>query len=132
MDGVEHPEPAGGGAGPVTLAIDVGGNGLKAALLSPAGELLTDRVRVRTPRPARPDLLIKTLHELVRPLPAYDRVAVGFPGMVRQGRVLTAPNLVRARGPGKSGDGKVSKAAVAAWSGFDLATALAADRKSVV
>jgi polyphosphate glucokinase len=111
-----------------TLAIDVGGSGLKAAVLSPAGEPLSDRVRVKTPHPAPPDLLVATLIGLVRPLPPYDRISVGFPGMVRDGTVLTAPNLVRTAG------GRVVKRAAAAWSGFDLAAALssALDRPAKV
>lgn len=114
-------------AGPVTLAIDVGGSGLKAAVLSATGEPLSDRERVRTPRPAPPELLVATLAELVRPLPGYDRVSVGFPGMVRDGIVFTAPNLVRGRASGRRAEkrgGKADQQAVAAWSGFDLAAAL--------
>lgn len=103
-----------------TLAIDVGGNGLKAAVLDPQGAPLGERVRVRTPRPAHPDRLVAALRALVEPVPGYDRVSVGFPGMVRDGRVLTAPNLVRSRG------GKVSHKAAAAWEGFDLAGELSA------
>jgi polyphosphate glucokinase len=112
-------------AGPVTLAIDVGGSGLKAAALSATGELLSDRERVRTPRPAPPELLVATLAELARPLPHYDRVSVGFPGMVRDDTVFTAPNLARTRDSGRRA-GKVDKRAAAAWSGFDLAAALTA------
>lgn len=123
------PEPTGPDradrADPVTLAIDVGGSGLKAAALSVTGELLSDRERVRTPRPVPPELLVATLGQLVRPLPPYDRVSVGFPGMVREGTVLTAPNLARAGDSGRRA-GKVDKRVAAAWSGFDLATALAA------
>jgi predicted NBD/HSP70 family sugar kinase len=35
--------------GPLTLAIDIGGTGLKGAVLNASGELFTDRVRVPTP-----------------------------------------------------------------------------------
>lgn len=90
-----------------TLAIDVGGSGLKAAVIDPDGQLLTDRVRIDTPVGAPPDAIVATLVELVRDLPAYDRVSVGFPGMVREGKVRTAPNL------GHDG-----------WCGYDLASAL--------
>ena len=75
------------------LAIDVGGTGLKAAVLDGEGNMLTERVRVETPHPCAPDLLVETLVKLVEPLPAYDFVSVGFPGVVRDGRVITAPNL---------------------------------------
>jgi len=76
-----------------TLAIDIGGSGLKAAVLDSRGEMVTDRVRVETPVGAAPAALVAMLVELTRDLPEYDRIAAGFPGMVREGVVLTAPNL---------------------------------------
>lgn len=75
------------------LAIDVGGTGLKAAVLDGEGNMQTERVRVETPHPCAPALLVDTLVKLVEPLPAYECVSVGFPGVVRKGRVVTAPNL---------------------------------------
>lgn len=107
---------------PCTLALDIGGTGLKASVLDPAGNLLVDRVRVVTPYPCPPVVLVSTLVELVKPLPRYDRISAGFPGMVRAGHVLTAPHLVLAHGPGSDPDPKL----VEAWSDFDLAGALAA------
>jgi polyphosphate glucokinase len=91
-----------------TLAIDVGGTGLKAAIVDDAGRLLVERVRIETPVGAPPEKIVDVLAGLVAPLGAYDRISVGFPGVVRDGRVLTAPNL------GNTG-----------WQGFDLAGALA-------
>ncbi|MDE3154089.1 MAG: ROK family protein [Acidobacteriota bacterium] len=75
------------------LAIDVGGTGLKAAVLDAQGKMRSERVRVKTPHPCPPDALVHALVELVRPLPDYECVSVGFPGVVRKGRILTAPNL---------------------------------------
>lgn len=94
-------------AGPRTLAIDVGGTGLKAAILDAEGRLMSDRVRVPTPARCPPTVLIRAVAELIAPLGAYDRVSVGFPGVVRDGVVRTAPNFGSAR-----------------WRGFDLARAL--------
>jgi polyphosphate glucokinase len=37
--------------------------------------------------------MVETLAELVVPLPEYHRVSVGFPGVVRNGVILTAHNL---------------------------------------
>lgn len=76
-----------------TLAIDIGGTGLKASVLDPTGKMVADRVRVDTPHPCPPDLLVSTLKTLVAPLPPFDRVSVGFPGVVRHGTILTAANL---------------------------------------
>lgn len=75
------------------LTIDVGGTGLKATVVDVDGKMLTERVRVKTPHPCEPDIIVETLVKLVKPLPAYDCVSVGFPGVVRDGKVLTAPNL---------------------------------------
>ncbi len=75
------------------LTIDSGGTGLKAAVLNPDGELISDHLRVPTPHPCPPTLLVKTLKELVSPFKSYDCVAIGFPGVVRGPRVLTAPHL---------------------------------------
>ncbi|WP_411827862.1 ROK family protein [Luteolibacter sp. AS25] len=76
-----------------TLAIDIGGTGLKASVLDGEGNMITDRVRIPTPKECEPAKMVETLAELVAPLPAYDRVSVGFPGVVRMGKILTAHNL---------------------------------------
>ena len=90
-----------------TLAIDIGGSGLKATVLDEHGEMICDKVRVDTPIGAHPDAMVATIVELVRDLPSYTRVGVGFPGMVREGVVRTAPNLGHDD-----------------WRGYDLAGAL--------
>ena len=76
-----------------TLAIDVGGSHLKASVLNEDGTPMVDRVRVETPVGAPPDAVVDALTELVKPLPPFDRISVGFPGVVRHGTILTAPNL---------------------------------------
>ena len=106
---------------PATLAIDIGGTGLKASVLDVDGKLLADRVRVPTTYPCPPDLLVSRLVELVAPLPAYERVSAGFPGVVRGGKVLTAPHFVTKSGPGSAAVPKLVKA----WRSYDLAGALA-------
>jgi polyphosphate glucokinase len=95
------------GQGPRTLAIDIGGTGLKASVLDAEGKMLHDRVRIETPVGKPPEGIIEALAGLVAPLPAYDRISVGFPGVVRNGKVLTAANLGHP-----------------AWIGYDLAKGL--------
>lgn len=90
-----------------TLCIDIGGTGLKALIVDAKGKALTERVRVETPRPATPKAVVDALGELVKDVGKYDRVSVGFPGVVSEGVVRSAPNL----------DGK--------WEGFALADVLA-------
>jgi len=79
---------------PRTLAIDIGGTGIKAALLDDTGSMIGERQRVPTPpKPVAPDDLVRAIDQAVTPLGAFERVSVGFPGYVRDGRVITAPNL---------------------------------------
>jgi polyphosphate glucokinase len=92
-----------------TLTIDIGGTGLKASVIDDTARMLTERVRVPTPVGASPQTIVSVLAKLVGPLGTFERVSVGFPGVVRAGRVLTAPNL-----------GNES------WNGFELALALQA------
>jgi polyphosphate glucokinase len=84
--------PANGGE-PLTLAIDVGGTQLKAGVLAAEGRMTAGPVRVVTPHPSTPEAVLTELAELVLPLGSFQRVSIGFPGVVRNGRVLTAPNL---------------------------------------
>ncbi|MDQ2960267.1 MAG: ROK family protein [Candidatus Dormibacteraeota bacterium] len=119
-DDARRLDPSGRAKRPTTLAIDIGGTGLKASVLDGAGKLMAKRVRVTTTYPCPPDRLADTLAGLVAPLPRFDRVSVGFPGVVRKGVVLTAPHFVTRAGPGS----RVDKRLLVAWSGFDLAHAM--------
>ncbi len=108
---------------PYTLAIDVGGTGLKASVLSANGTMVSPRVKVPTTYPMAPDGekgLVAALAALAAPLPEADRISCGFPGMVRKGVVLSAPAFVTKKGFGSAVDGDL----VAKWSDFDLAGAL--------
>ncbi|MEX3764910.1 ROK family protein [Paraburkholderia phenoliruptrix] len=93
------------------LAIDVGGTGLKAAIINANGEMQTERVRVATPHPCTPEQLVDALAALVQPLIAKvpaQLMSIGFPGVVRNNRILTAPHF-----------------GVEGWHGFALADLLA-------
>jgi polyphosphate glucokinase len=103
-----------------TLAIDVGGTGIKASVLDVTGNMEHERMRVPTPYPLSPQILIATVDDMVRSLPAFDRISLGFPGMVRNGTILTAPHFLSAKGA----DGEPDPKLVAAWSGFALQDAL--------
>lgn len=105
----------------LTLAIDIGGSGLKATVLDPAGEMTSERVRRETPYPCTPPVLLDELAALAATQPAHDRVSVGFPGAIRRGRVREVPAFSR-RGPGQDPDPEL----VAQWHGFELEAALRA------
>ncbi|MEP7271642.1 MAG: ROK family protein [Acidobacteriota bacterium] len=92
---------------PPTLAIDIGGSRVKATVLDGEGEMLAERVRVETPDPCPPEVLVATIKKLIAPLPEFGRASVGFPGVVRHGKVMAAHNL-----------------GTELWRGFDLGRAL--------
>jgi polyphosphate glucokinase len=78
-----------------TLCVDVGGTGLKAIVLDEEGKEQCERRRIPTPRPATPAAVLAGLRSMLLDMPAFDRVSVGFPGVVKQNVVHTAPNLDR-------------------------------------
>src|SRR5579884_2257631 len=95
---------------PRTLAVDIGGTGIKVALLDGAGRMIGRRIRVATPpEPVAPEALAAAIDAASARLGPFDRASVGFPGAVRGGRVITAPHL-----------------GTELWAGFDLQSALAA------
>ena len=85
-----------------TLAVDIGGSGTKVIVLDEAGEALTERARVDTPQPATPDKVIEAIAQLTSTQGEFDRVSVGFPGVVRDGVISAVANLDQS------------------WVGFDL------------
>jgi polyphosphate glucokinase len=78
---------------PVTLAVDIGGTGLKVMVLDSAGKPLTERLRVSTPEQPTPARVLTALDGLKAKVPAFQRVSVGFPGVVKRGVIYTAVNL---------------------------------------
>jgi polyphosphate glucokinase len=76
-----------------TLAVDVGGTGIKAAALDEKGKMITERQKIKTPHNATPKKVIAIIAELAKMAGAFDRVSVGFPGVIKNGVVYTAPNL---------------------------------------
>jgi polyphosphate glucokinase len=89
-----------------TLAIDIGGTGIKGLLLDANGKPISQREREPTPQPATPEAMMSVMDTIVKRLGAFDRVSVGFPGVVKHGATLTAHNLDPS------------------WVGFDLANVL--------
>jgi polyphosphate glucokinase len=76
-----------------TLAIDIGGTGIKAAVLDEKGNMVTERQRIRTPRNATPKKVAAIIIKLAGMLGEFDRVSAGFPGVVKEGVVYGAANL---------------------------------------
>ena len=76
-----------------TLAVDVGGTGIKAAALDEKGKMITERQKIKTPHNATPKKVIAIIGELAKMTGEFDRVSAGFPGVIKNGVVYTAVNL---------------------------------------
>lgn len=76
-----------------TLTIDIGGTGIKMLPIDADGKPLGERARELTPKPATPDAVLEVIGNMLAAQGSFDRVSVGFPGVVRKGVVSTAPNL---------------------------------------
>ncbi len=90
------------------LAIDIGGSHIKATVLNSQGELTMAYEKVVTPMPSTPQNMLDAILGLVKDFPVYDRISAGFPGFVKMGVIMTAPNL-----------------GTPAWANFDLQSELA-------
>ncbi|AFY72609.1 transcriptional regulator/sugar kinase [Synechococcus sp. PCC 7502] len=77
----------------LTLAIDVGGSGIKSMVLKADGTPHTQNLRVETPKPAKPEPVIAAIADLANIHKEFNQVSVGFPGVVRQGITKGAINL---------------------------------------
>jgi polyphosphate glucokinase len=76
------------------LGIDIGGTGIKAAPVdTTTGKLFTERVKVETPRPAKPDAVAAVVAQHVKNFSWTGPVGIAFPGVVVDGVTMTAANL---------------------------------------
>ena len=76
------------------LGIDIGGSGMKAAPVDTVtGEMVGDKHRIVTPKPATPDAMAEVARQLVSHFEWTGPVGIGFPGVVKGGVICTAANL---------------------------------------
>ncbi|MDP8950076.1 MAG: ROK family protein [Actinomycetota bacterium] len=76
------------------FGIDVGGSGIKGAPVNTqTGELIAERVRIKTPQPATPEAIIATAVEVVKQSGWDGPAGCGFPAVVKDGVVQTAANI---------------------------------------
>ena len=76
------------------MGIDVGGTGMKAALVDvESGVLRSDRHRIETPRPATPDSMSTAIRQLVGEFDYKGTVGCCFPTIVVNGRARSVSNL---------------------------------------
>jgi polyphosphate glucokinase len=76
------------------MGIDVGGSGIKGAVVDPAtGDLLTSRIRVATPSPSTPRAVARATARLVARAGWDGPLGFAIPSVVRHGVVHTAANI---------------------------------------
>ena len=80
-------------SGVITLAVDIGGTGIKAAALDEKGKMVSERQKIKTPHNATPKKVVAIIGKLAEMVGVGDRASTGFPGVVKKGLVYTAPNL---------------------------------------
>lgn len=76
------------------LTIDIGGSTIKGTVLDQNGKIIQDYKKLPTPDRPTPERVLETIQKLVKDFQDYDHVSVGFPGYIKNGIVMTAPNLI--------------------------------------
>ncbi|MGH8776869.1 MAG: ROK family protein [Jiangellaceae bacterium] len=109
------------GTRPWTLAVDCGGTGIKATVLDAAGIPVCARVKLRTPYPCPPHVLTAAVVNLAASTGTpFNRVSVGFPGLIRGGVVRATPHYVTEAGPFTARSPDLVKE----WAQYDVRAAL--------
>lgn len=76
------------------LGIDIGGTGIKGAIVDTStGELLTEKFRLKTPKPAKPEEVAKTVHQITEHFNWKGKAGAGFPTPLAHGRCMSGGNL---------------------------------------
>ncbi len=76
------------------LGIDIGGSGIKGALVDlDTGEFSSERIRLVTPDPSTPSAVAKVVNNLVGKMDYKGPVGAGFPGVIQHGVCFTAANI---------------------------------------
>ena len=76
------------------LGIDIGGSGIKAAVVNTkTGQLVTERHRIATPKPATPEAIAKTVKEIVNHFDWKRAVGCSFPTTIVDGKCIHSGNL---------------------------------------
>jgi polyphosphate glucokinase len=87
-------------SGRIAIGVDVGGSGIKAAVVDvDAGRFASERIRVATPNPSTPEAVIASIGRISKrlaraaKLDATVPVGVGLPGVTMDGTLMTASNI---------------------------------------
>lgn len=90
-------------SGRIAIGVDVGGSGIKAAVVDvESGRLRSERLRVATPTPSTPDAVINSIGRIVKRLAKESGlgtttpVGVGLPGVTMEDTLKFAGNIDQA------------------------------------
>ncbi len=76
------------------LGIDIGGSGIKGALVDlETGEMLTERHRIKTPVGRTPDDMAEVVHQIIKHFDYKGKVGCGFPTVIKKGVCKSPGNL---------------------------------------
>src|SRR5690606_20801434 len=76
------------------LGIDVGGSGIKGALVNmETGEMITERYRIPTPKSRKPKEMAAVVGEIAAHFNYKGPIGCGFPTVIKKGVCLSPGNL---------------------------------------
>ena len=76
------------------LGIDVGGSGIKGAPVdTETGEILAERIRIKTPKDAEPQPIADVVAEIARSFNWNGPIGIGFPAPIKAGIAMMAANV---------------------------------------
>tara|TARA_B100000767_G_scaffold94469_1_gene90824 strand:+ start:1926 stop:2672 length:747 start_codon:yes stop_codon:yes gene_type:complete len=76
------------------LGMDIGGSGIKAAIVdTKSGELISERYRIATPKPATPDAIANVVQEIVEHFNWKKAIGCSFPTTIIDGKCIHSGNL---------------------------------------
>jgi polyphosphate glucokinase len=76
------------------LGIDVGGSGIKGAPVdTETGQLMAERLRIKTPKGAEPEPVARVVTEIARSFNWKGSIGIGFPAPIKGGVAMMAANV---------------------------------------
>jgi len=76
------------------LGIDIGGSGIKGAIVNiKTGELISERQRIPTPQPSTPENVTEVIQQLVKHFKWKGAVGCGFPTIISNGKAMAHGNM---------------------------------------
>ncbi len=76
------------------LGIDVGGSGIKGAPVdTESGQLLAERIRIKTPKKGEPEPIAEVVNQIARSFNWTGPIGIGFPAPIKAGVTLMAANV---------------------------------------